>query len=114
MMSSSEAAPRYGPSRIRRSGLAEVPAPLRLVGPDRKCVVRCYPLDDAQFEADAQTAVADLQRTSQGRDRLLEEVRSRMKLAYPAVTIRPRHELAAGDDPDDLWYFFRDGGVFRP
>jgi hypothetical protein len=37
-----------------------------------------------------------------------------MKQAYPAVTIRPRHPLAAGDDPDELWYCFRDGAIFAP
>jgi len=35
-----------------------------------------------------------------------------MKLAYPTVTIRPRDPIAAGDDPDELWYCFRDGGIF--
>jgi len=104
-------ATQYGPYRGSRAGLAQAPR-LRLVGPDRKFVLRCYPQHDAKFEADSQRAVADCQRPNQTWEQLLGEVRSRMKLAYPTVTIRPRDPIAAGDDPDELWYCFRDGGIF--
>ena len=114
MMATTGAAQQNSPYRSRRSGLAEVPVRLRLVGPDRKCVLRCYPRDDAQFEADAQKAMTDVRKPNQSWEQFLEAVRSQMKQAYPAVTIRPRHQLAAGDDPDELWYCFRDGAIFAP
>jgi hypothetical protein len=111
-MARMSAATQYGPYRGSRAGLAQSPVRLRLVGPDRKCVLRCYPHDDPEFEADAQRAVGDCQKPNQTWEQLLEDVRSRMRLAYPAVTIRPRDPIAAGDDPDELWYCFRDGGIF--
>ena len=107
-------ATQYGPYRGSRASLTHDRVRLRLVGPDRKCVLRCYPQDDAGFEADAQRVVADCQKPNQTWEQLLGEVRSRMKLAYPTVTIRPRDPMAAGDDPDELWYCFRDGGIFPP
>ena len=112
-MARSNAASRYGPSPGRREGGAAYLGRLRLVDPSRQCQLRCYPTDDLQFEADAAKALADVLRPNRSWEQLLLEVRSRMTLIYPAVAIRPRDPLAADNDPNELWYCFRDGGVFR-
>lgn len=85
-------------------------AELRLIRSDREFVLRCYPKDDAQFEADVRRIVAGLQQASWGGSTFLEQARNRVKQLYPDVTIQPRDRLAAGDDPDELWYCYRDGG----
>jgi hypothetical protein len=85
-------------------------AGLRLISSDRKFVLRCYPRDDAQFEADVRRVVAELQQVAWGWRTFLEQARNRVKRLYPDVTIQPRDRLAAGDAPDELWYCYRDGG----
>ena len=85
-------------------------AGLRLISSERKFVLRCYPKDDAQFEADVQRVIAELQELTSGWKTFLEQVRNRVKRPYPSVTIQPRDRLAAGDASDELWYCYRDGG----
>jgi hypothetical protein len=112
-MARSNAASRYGPSPNRMEGVAADLVRLRLVGPNRQCRLKCYPTDDPQFEADAAKALADVLKPNLSWGQLLQEVRSRMMRIYPAVAIRPRDPIAADNDPNELWYCFRDGGVFR-
>jgi hypothetical protein len=85
-------------------------AGLRLISSERKLVLRCYPKDDAQFEADVQRVIAELRGLAWGWRTLPEQVMNRVRQRYPAVTIQPRDRLAASDAPDELWYCYRDGG----
>jgi hypothetical protein len=72
-------------------------------------VLHCYPREDRQFLADAQRAVRESRVLVARPQQLLEDVRRRLKAVYPAARIERRHRLAAGDDPNEVWYCYRDG-----
>lgn len=108
-MPRSGAAPDYRPLRGWRPARTGAPIQLRLLQPDRKCELRCYPRDDRQFEANAVRALAESRELSVGWNDLLAHFRTRMAKLHPNLLVQPRDPLAARNEGDQLWYCYRDG-----
>lgn len=113
-MARQSTAQRFGTSPRWRPGQTFGVVGLRLISPDRPLALRCYPPDDTQFEEQAKKAVGEGRSLSLSWEKVLEHVRDRLKELYPGVRVQPRDPIASGDDPDELWYCYRDGGILPP
>ncbi len=71
--------------------------------------VRAYPRDDVDFEANVQSAVASSWETIKSAERLLAEVRAKLRSQYPAVRLRTQAELASEPGRPKVIYAYRDG-----
>jgi CheY-like chemotaxis protein len=76
----------------------------------RGCTLRCFPRDDPQFEADANSILLECTRIPTWAG-VLEHVRRRLVQLYPGAVVYPRDPLAANGDPNEYWYCYRDGGL---
>ncbi len=71
--------------------------------------VRAYPREDVDFQADVQAAVASSWETIRSGERLLAEVRAKLRSQYPAVRLRTQAQLASEPGQPKVIYAYRDG-----
>lgn len=76
---------------------------------ERDFDIRAYPRDDTEFQADVQEAIASSWDTIKSAERLLAEVRGKLKTQYPAVRVRAQAQLAAEPGQRTVIYAYRDG-----
>jgi hypothetical protein len=70
-----------------------------------------FPHDDLAFETDVQEAIASSWETIQSAERLLADVRAKLRTDYPNVRLMTQARLAADPLGPDVIYAYRDGRV---
>jgi hypothetical protein len=76
-----------------------------------KYAVRCFPHDDAGFQSDVQEAIASSWDTIKNAERLLADVRAKLRTQYPKVRLTTQAGLAADPLGPDVIYAYREGRV---
>jgi hypothetical protein len=77
----------------------------------KKLAIRCFPHDDVGFETDVQEALASSWETIRTAERLLADVRAKLRTDYPKVRLTTQARLAADPLGPDVIYAYRDGRV---
>ncbi|MFL5777787.1 MAG: hypothetical protein ACJ761_02485 [Chloroflexota bacterium] len=71
----------------------------------------CYPTSDPDFTIDVRAAIARSTLRIREGERLIAEVRERLRAHYPNVVIHRKEPLAKLGPEDETWYVYRDGRI---
>lgn len=73
--------------------------------------IACFPEDDRQFASEVQQRAQRIRWNEHSREDAAAELVSGLACSYPAVMVRPRHDLALLGRVRSGLYAFRDGAV---